>query len=366
MPTETSTLCALTVLAVLVAADAPAQDAPGVSAETLLKATPIKRVPPSYPQTALANGEEGWVKLSFVISPKGEVEDTMIEDSSGSESLERAAMQSVEAWRYSPATRNGVPVEQSMVETVIRFELEGGSHGARAAFVSAYIKIADLIKKGDLASVPTLIDELRAKHLNLYEDCWFWWLNYVYLDKSGSDDTEQMMRALQQALGYEQTYLPADTFVVAAERLYALQLKAGELSAAKDTFVRLRDEKDVRGSPEYKPAMARMTPLETKLEKIVAGDQLLGFKAEIGRHDYWVHHLLRRSFSMANVMGRVDVVDIRCDRATKRYDKFPIDGVWRVPESWGKCGVYIKGEPGTKFAFVEYPAATPATELSTD
>ena len=58
---------------------------------------------------------------------------------------------------------------------------------------------------------------------------------------------------------------------------------------------------------------------------------------------------------MANVRGRVDVVDVRCELGTKRYDSFPIDGVWQVPASWGTCGVSIKGEPGTTFVFQEYP-----------
>jgi hypothetical protein len=37
-----------------------------------------------------------------------------------------------------------------------------------------------------------------------------------------------------------------------------------------------------------------------------------------------------------------------------------------VPESWGKCGVYINGERGTTFTFTEHPAGTPATELQRD
>ena len=97
---------------------------------------------------------------------------------------------------------------------------------------------------------------------------------------------------------------------------------------------------------------------------MIAGPQLLPIKAEIGQYDYWVHDLMRRSFSMTNVSGRVDGVDVRCKQGTRRYETYPKDAVWQVPESWGECGVYIKGERGATFTFQEHPAGTPATPLA--
>ena len=64
---------------------------------------------------------------------------------------------------------------------------------------------------------------------------------------------------------------------------------------------------------------------------------------------------MRRSFSFAAINGRVDALDIRCERGRRRYDSVPVDTVWRVPDEWGKCGIYLKGEPGATFAFREYP-----------
>ena len=55
---------------------------------------------------------------------------------------------------------------------------------------------------------------------------------------------------------------------------------------------------------------------------------------------------------------------MRCERGTRLYETYPDDAVWQVPESWGDCGVYIKGERGTTFTFEEYPAGTPATPLA--
>jgi hypothetical protein len=89
--------------------------------------------------------------------------------------------------------------------------------------------------------------------------------------------------------------------------------------------------------------------------EIVNGEQMLVTNATVREFDYWVHDLLRRSFSVADIMGRLDVLDIRCERGTRRYNAVPADTIWTVPQSWGDCGAYIKGEPGTTFAFREYP-----------
>lgn len=80
--------------------------------EIYIAAEAISKPAPEYPGFALAQGKEGWVIVSYVISPTGEVVEPMIEDSSGTEAFERAAMRAVEDWRYAPATWNGEPVER--------------------------------------------------------------------------------------------------------------------------------------------------------------------------------------------------------------------------------------------------------------
>jgi TonB family protein len=351
----------------LASARATAQEAPDVSAETFVRAAPVERTAPNYPGAALRLGQEGWVMLSYVISPEGAVTEPMIEDSSGVEALERAALNAVRKWRFSPATRNGVPVEQSMTKTRIAFQLQGNERGASSVFRRKYLAIAELVEAGDLASVPPLLDELEfGGRANLYEDAWFWWLKFAYLEASKSSATDEKIAALRTAVGYEEDYLAPDLFVAAAQRLYALEVLAQDYSAARNTFNRLREAKAAKRSKQYESALEALQPSYAKIEELIAGATPIASNAEISSHDYWVHDLLRRSFAMDEISGRVDVVDVRCERATKRYDTFPLDGLWRVPESWGDCGVYIKGEPGTTFLFVEYPAETPATTLSTD
>lgn len=324
--------------------------------QTYVPAQLIERAAPTYPANALYAAKEGWVMLSFVISPTGEVTEPMIEDSSGVEAFERAALRAIQRWKYAPAMQDGEPVEQAMTKTQIRFQLQDGPEGASWAFVNKYRRIARFIDAGDLEAAGELITEIEfGERTNLYEDAWFWWAKYVYLAKAGSTDTDEMRRCLQRAVGYEEEYLTPDLFVSAAERLVVLQAQALDIAAAIAAFERLRDAKTARRSDNYEAAVANLEPSYARMLELVQGEQPLVTKAQVGQFDYWVHDLLRRSFAVKDVAGRLDVLDIRCARGTKRYSDVPVSVVWTIPESWGTCGVYMKGEPGTTFTFHEYP-----------
>jgi len=360
-----SLISSFLLLAVSVAA---AQDVGVLEASKYTPASPLDRPNPTYPQAALSSGKEGWVMLSFVVSPAGDVTEPMIEDSSGVEDLERAALRAVERWKYNPATQDGEPVEQAMVKTRLYFQLEDGQKGASPGFATKQRKIVRLIEEGNFAAAEPLIAELEfGERKNLYEDAWFWWTKYVYLSRSGSSDTAEMRRCLQRAVGYQVEYLTPEQFVAAAERLVVADVRASDISAAITTFERLRDAKTARRADTYEQALANLQPSYDRLLELVRGEQLLALNGEIGKYEYWVHDLLRRSFSIADIVGRLDVLDIRCERGTRRFASVPADTVWTIPASWGECGVYVKGEPGASFAFHEYPHSyTPISGVNVD
>lgn len=356
------------LLSVLAAASAPkqasAQEAGDVIADTYVEPRTLEARPPAYPFAALRNGREGWVMLSFVVAEDGTVVEPMIENSSGVQEFELAALDAVRNWRYAPATRNGQAVEHSMMNSRIRFQFDRAADAARASFVAQYRKIAGLIGARDFAAAKPLLEDLEfGGRINLYEDAFFWWLKYGYLNASESPDSKAKIEALRLAIGYEEDYLPADQLVAASQALYVLEVRIGDYSNALKTLERLKAARTAKSSKHYESVLTALNPSATEIAQAIHSRSLLALAAEIGKHEYWVHGLLRRSFSMANVRGRIDVVDVRCERGTKRYDSFPIDGVWQVPESWGACAVYIKGEPGATFVFQEYPLGAKAATV---
>ena len=79
--------------------------------------------PPDYPMSARRRGQEGLVLLDVVLTPGGRPERIDLAKSSGWRSLDRAALEAVERWRFEPAMENGLPVA-SLLRLPVRFRLE--------------------------------------------------------------------------------------------------------------------------------------------------------------------------------------------------------------------------------------------------
>lgn len=327
--------------------------------EQFIGARAIEKPAPRYPRTAANAGAEGWVIVSYVVSKDGDIVEPMIEDSSGREDLERAALEVLEDWKYEPARINGEAADQSMTRARILFKLElrpGEEPGAGQRFVRSFRRIGSMIEHGDLDDAKESIEELRySQRLNLYEDAWFWWLNYQYLDAAGEGESNAARNSLLRALGYEEDYLAADTFVAAAERLFALLVRSQDFSAALGVHARLTESKSAQRSEYFEPVTTQMMKTVAAIRNLIDGPETLEVTGLIGEHGYWVHDLLRRSFSIVAIDGEVEAVDLRCRRGTTRYSNIGDGNAWTVPESWGSCGVYIKGTEGTTFKFHEHP-----------
>ena len=66
--------------------------------------------PPAYPPRCLRLGIEGLVKVRVLVGEDGRPQEVTIGESSGDSALDRAAMEAVRDWEFTPAMRNGLPV----------------------------------------------------------------------------------------------------------------------------------------------------------------------------------------------------------------------------------------------------------------
>lgn len=82
-----------------------------------LGAKMVAIVPPRYPMESRRGKEQGTVVLTVVLNTDGSVADVHIAQSSGHRRLDRAALEAVRKWRWSPTIRGGEPVMvQGMVD----------------------------------------------------------------------------------------------------------------------------------------------------------------------------------------------------------------------------------------------------------
>ena len=89
--------------------------------------TPLIRTTPNYPSRALQRGLEGYVELSFTVSRFGSVIDPVVITAVPEGVFDRAALQAISRWKYSPAMNNGQAIETYDVRHRIVFQMDPSS-----------------------------------------------------------------------------------------------------------------------------------------------------------------------------------------------------------------------------------------------
>jgi protein TonB len=98
---------------------------PGFGSSAASPAYGVNPQPP-YPLAARRLGLEGTVVLRVVVAPDGAPASVVVLQSSGHPVLDSSALETVRTrWRFVPARRNGIPVEDS-VQVPIRFRQTAG------------------------------------------------------------------------------------------------------------------------------------------------------------------------------------------------------------------------------------------------
>ena len=87
-------------------------------------ATPIVRINPKYPTTAARDGIEGWVQLSFSISPTGEVINPVVINAEPKRTFDREAIRAIKRWKYRPKVIEGVAQLQTGQTVQLDFKLD--------------------------------------------------------------------------------------------------------------------------------------------------------------------------------------------------------------------------------------------------
>ncbi len=84
-----------------------------------------RRFQPEYPPTSRRLGEEGSVVLQVLVATDGSVKDGKVQTSSGFPRLDEAALKhALRAWRFTPGTEDGTPV-QTWHSVKVTFKIEG-------------------------------------------------------------------------------------------------------------------------------------------------------------------------------------------------------------------------------------------------
>lgn len=327
------------------------------SASLSTRAKQIKRDAPKYPPYELRRNREAWVHVTYCIDESGAIQNVSILDSIGSEKFDKAAIETVENWRYEPALQNGKPAWQSRNEVYIMFALSDNKGGTRK-FIKRFREISELLDEEKLDEADVLFqDTYENFDMSLYELSKLW-AQKVRIDWPRGDWYKTEM-SLHRATASHGEWIEKASY----QRLLALrtevQIRLGKYGSADHSF---RDLVEDAGSDADE--VVALQPTIDKMRAMIESDNVLQINAEVrkkGECNYcnnsWDFRPVRNDFTLANVQGTLRSLDMRCDN--KRFESAISASVeWHIPQSWGECHIQIYGEPGTTFDVLMLPPAT--------
>jgi TonB family protein len=315
-------------------------------------AAPIDQPKPYYPIRDTGSAGlyvEAQVDVRYTIGADGGVKEAAIENLIGPQEFADSALSAVRSYKFRPATESGQPVEENRR---VRFEfyVQDSEKAGRPEVGNAYnVAIReDRDNKPDvaIAALKAIIGEQR---LNFYERTTVSYaLAEIYVEQKNYPAALDAIRAATLLDG---------GFLAPATRQDAIRLHirvaaaAGELSEAFLWLDTLKARNPVDDDdPDAK--------LIAKLHATLNSNAPLSSVAAIAPDGTpWHHTMLRRSFEFSNITGTLKGFALRCERhgiESAISDKAD----WTVPASWSGCEIYVSGDPGAKFQFLEaVPAA---------
>ena len=311
----------------------------------------LEQPEPAYPGGEVPQGQEGWVRMHFVVAPDGSAVDPVIIDSSGGAGFESAAIEASSSWRFE-ASETGAEQPNNLVN--IRTRIRRGSDGPSSDFIRGYRDIMRNVVAENVEVARSKVDEAQARGgWNLYESTLLWLL--VGRVESAEGDMSDKLEAYRRALSMSTRRSLGDKDRVGLMgRIFALQDEYGQYADAMRTYTRLEK------SDGSKDLAAELSPRATEIEALMQSDEALTANATIynpcdceAGKPLWYYRPARRTFSFANLNGNVERFEARCDSQRISGD-VKVDKSWTLAPAWGNCRVFVFGDDGATFDFVEH------------
>lgn len=331
--------------AVAAGAIANSEAPPGETAvETFRPPKHIELKPPKYPFTQHRKGNEGWVSLNFMVDPDGVPYDITVNDSSGEEAFERAAVKAAENFRYEPAVFKGAAIDAG-ANMSITFELSGIA-GARSTFVKRYKRYNSLLDKGDEVAAARTLELLAKINRNLYEEAYYQLILSKKHHQEGDIDAEYQAIKRAGFIDKDRGYLPDDALTSVLLRKMDLELKLNKLVQAHMTIRNLQKR-------ELDPELhTQLDEVAAAIRSVATADGVVKSNGRIRRDNLYVHELIKRTFGLEEIDGDVAEARLHCNKGSVGF-VYREEMQYTVNEDWDNCTLFLIGNPDTTFVLVE-------------
>lgn len=316
-----------------------------------IAAAALEQPAPQFPDGKMRGGQEGWVRMSFVIDADGRAVDPLVVDSAGGPLFEQAALDVVDRWRFE-APDTAAEYARNTVD--VRFEISGDRDRASRNFLRRYRDIVtDLhyVKPENAREKVDMANDFGG--WNLYESTMLALLNARVEGAEGnrSEELEYYRRAL--AVSRAETFDSKNRIEILT-RIFELEADANQYGNALATLGQLRAE---NGSDD---ALAALADRVRRLEDSIADEAAIVAAGRIYNPcdcdegmPLWAYTPVRRNFSFADVDGNVQRFEARCEN--HRLSAQVTTGTrWSLPDEWGSCRIFVFGDDAATFDFVEH------------
>jgi TonB family protein len=295
-----------------------------------------------YPSEQRHIGNEGWVQLNFMVSPKGEPYEITVVESTGIEAFEKAAVKMARNWKFEPAKLGGSPIDAGQNMKVV-FAITNLENGADDGFVRAYKRLMKAIVADDREKADAELAKLRVH--NLYEDAFKNLASFHYHVKWGTP--EQQILDLRRAIAAEKAprYLQKTLFAGALENLMILEIRAQDFARALETWEKLRPVAPAKMQQKWEPAIDEIRGLR-------ASDRAYSMSAHILSGTSWHGRLFKNRFEIQVASGEVSEIKLRCDKSYVFF-RYEPKVVYTVESRHGSCDIEVVGAHDSKFSLVQ-------------
>jgi len=315
---------------------------------TISEPVPIKREPAKYPAKAMREGRSGWARYSFVIEKNGRVSNIVEIESSGSKDLSRAGLKALKKWKYQPAMENGQPIQQCVNSVQLSFSLNRGMDGVKKRFMAKYKLAVEAFSAKEYSRLEAFISEMDdSDYLDVTENNMLNALSAEYAGVLGKK-RKQLRHLKNISLPTQPTKTSNEYKLSILHKRFLLSVELNKLHSAYSLYNQL---KAMDGT---KDSLAKYDNIIAKMDEFIEGPQEIIVDANISNRDFWRYRLVRNEFSLANIEGSLNKLDIRC--ANKRHVYSVEDNnTWTIPKAWKNCSIFVYGEDNASFKLIEHP-----------
>jgi TonB family protein len=314
-------------------------------------AAAVEQPAPAFPDGKMRRGQEGWVRLNFVVGPDGSAIDPIIVDSSGGSLFEQSALTVVSVWQFQPC-EEGIEHANNTVD--VRFEIAGERDRATRNFLRRYRDIVTDLYNVNVEKARDQVDMANGfGGWNLYESTMLALLN-GRVEGAEGDDVEQLEHYRRALAVSNRTALDGEQRRDVLGKIFELEVESQQYGAALATLETLRGE---TGSDEY---LAGFSDEVARLENSIDGAKPLVANATIynpcnceAGEPLWTYSPARRSFSFAELDGNVERFEARCEN-NRISAQVETGTKWSLPADWGSCQVFVFGDDAATFDFIEH------------